>query len=440
MSLTFLSPKQNKYFYEPDHDFNILSGVTGSGKSFAANLKEYKRICSAKPRSRFIWSGKTLESLYDNVIDPIVNYIDMGCDWLDYKTIAGRPRVIVKPTMTQVIVIGANDEKAQDRIQGKSVSGWYADEVVKHPKSFIDMALSRCRYEKNGKLRVSPIVWTCNPDSPSHVIKTDYIDNKEIDVNNSYWGFYDNPLMTQDFIDKQKARYSGVFYERMIMGRWVLAEGVVYDKFDKTIHMKKDYPIDMVREYFLAVDWGYAKDHPLAILLIAHMNDGSYWIVDEIYVEQRLIDDQLKKDMKDLGWFNLPVHHVDGYINVIEKKQTIPSYCYADNADPANIQRLYDLIHVSMPGVVKDVESGIQSVQSLLKIQGNGKPRLYVLEKCINTIKEFENYRWDKKVSTNEGKNVPIQSMDHALDALRYCIHTRERGTAKLIDKDAFKS
>ena len=63
--------------YPKLEDFNILSGVTGSAKSYAANIRFYYEIITAPRNSTFIISGNTSLSLYDNVIKPLLE-IDSG--------------------------------------------------------------------------------------------------------------------------------------------------------------------------------------------------------------------------------------------------------------------------------------------------------------------------------------------------------------------------
>jgi phage terminase large subunit len=53
-------------------------------------------------------------------------------------------------------------------------------------------------------------------------------------------------------------------------------------------------------------------------------------------------------------------------------------------------------------------------VQDLLKIQGDGKPRLTVDPSCVNVINEFESYTWKPE------KDEPVKENDHAMDAVRY--------------------
>jgi hypothetical protein len=125
-----------------------------------------------------------------------------------------------------------------------------------------------------------------------------------------------------------------VFYDRFILGRWVLAEGVIYDRFRRDEHIVDSFPIGQVKEYVLGIDWGYAKDHPLAILLIA-CTDGGYYVIDEIYAEGLEINDDLKDLMTRKGWYNLPWEEKDRF-GIIKAKGNMvkPSYFYGDTARP----------------------------------------------------------------------------------------------------------
>lgn len=412
--LMMLSQRQIEVVKEPLHDFNILSGVTGSAKTFVANIVWYRQIIQAKPNSRFIQSGNTEESIYDNVTSQILE-IDSVDRALDYVGLAQKKRLIVKATNTQVICTGANTEKAQDRIQGKSVDGWYADEIVKQPKSFIDMAISRCRQNVNGKLVFSPMIWTCNPDSPSHYIKTNFINKIEdpndntIDGVNWEFGFYDNPLMTKDYVDKMMRTFSGVFYERMILGKWVLAEGIIYDKYNRREHVKDlawwGKRKERVKSYFLGIDWGYSN--PMAIVLFAEDGDGILYAIDEIYVTQISIKQELKDTMTIKGWFELGIE-----------------YAMADKSRPDSIVDFSDLTGIDTYPASHSVKNDyIMEVQKRYIAGSNGEYGIYYIgEKVPYLLKEKDNYRWKE----NSTKDEPVKEKDHGQDAEQYLIYSRK--------------
>ena len=68
------------------------------------------------------------------------------------------------------------------------------------------------------------------------------------------------------------------------------------------------------------------------------------------------------------------------------------------------------------------VLDGIQAVQNLLKVAGDGRPRLTVSPDCTATISEFESYVWKPL------KDEPVKENDHALDAIRYYLDANTRG------------
>ncbi|MDK7164463.1 hypothetical protein QP408_10885, partial [Winkia sp. UMB3105] len=77
------------------------------------------------------------------------------------------------------------------------------------------------------------------PDSPSHWLKTNYIDR--IDTLDG-WGFWhftmdDNPGLTPEYVAAKKKEFTGLWYRRFIQGEWISAEGAVYDMWDPTTHV-----------------------------------------------------------------------------------------------------------------------------------------------------------------------------------------------------------
>ena len=55
-------------------------------------------------------------------------------------------------------------------------------------------------------------------------------------------------------------------------------------------------------------------------------------------------------------------------------------------------------------------------------IQGDGRPRLMVFATCSHLIEEVAAYRWKPSRGAEDGKQAPIKTADHAMDALRYLV------------------
>ncbi len=80
---------------------------------------------------------------------------------------------------------------------------------------------------------------------------------------------------------------------------------------------------------------------------------------------------------------------------------------------PKGLKRGFKIIKAK-----NDVEDGIRLVATKLNLQ-----KIVFSTACINTIKEFASYIWDKKAAEN-GEDKPVKQYDHAMDAVRYFVYT----------------
>jgi phage terminase large subunit len=74
-----------------------------------------------------------------------------------------------------------------------------------------------------------------------------------------------------------------------------------------------------------------------------------------------------------------------------------------------------------------DVMTGIMEVQSRLKAQPDGRPRLTISKHCIHTIEEFSQYRYPEGRKDRNPDERPVKLYDHAMDALRYAAMSLRR-------------
>jgi hypothetical protein len=85
---------------------------------------------------------------------------------------------------------------------------------------------------------------------------------------------------------------------------------------------------------------------------------------------------------------------------------------------------------IAMEGAPNDWLAGVNRVKSWLKFQtqpdGSEKPKLFISDRCKNTIREFNTYRvreqTEKMADSKDPKEEPRKKDDHAMDALRYFI------------------
>jgi len=71
----------------------------------------------------------------------------------------------------------------------------------------------------------------------------------------------------------------------------------------------------------------------------------------------------------------------------------------------------------------KDIHLGIEAVQAALKVQEDGKPRLFIFRNCVNTIREMAGYKWAEGTEKKDAKDEPLKVNDHTCDCVRYGIY-----------------
>lgn len=241
-----LSKKQRDFLFNKGKRLNFLSGSVRSGKTYVSLLKWVLWVAEQPKNYEFIMCGKTITALKRNCFATIEYFIGNN---FQYSLTSKTARIFGRLCYLE----GANDERSENKIRGMTLCGAYCDEITLYPESFVSMLLSRLSLP-NAKL------WaTCNPDSPDHYIKKKYIDNKDLDIN--VWEFYltDNIFLPTEYIESVSKEYSGVFYNRFILGQWVRAEGVIYIDFAndyKKYLLPKDFNYKDITKINIGVDFG----------------------------------------------------------------------------------------------------------------------------------------------------------------------------------------
>ena len=397
MSFIDLSEKQIDFLINSTARINIADGAIRSGKTHVFNLRWLEEIVTAPP-GPFLMAGKTIRTLERNVLKSQNGLFDLLGEG-NYKYNSSTGELIIGNRI--IYCIGANDEKAENKIRGMTLVSALCDEVTLFPKSFIEQLIGRCSV-KGGHL-----FWNCNPDTPYHYIKQDYLDNQEMKPLINHWRFLmdDNPYLTTynpEYIEQAKRTFKGVFYKRNVLGEWANAEGLVYPHFDDEVHIVDTLP-EKFDKIYVGIDYGTV--HPTTFTMVGKYKDNLYVIKE--YCKSGKRNTQLVSDLMSF---------IDGYkINGIT----------VDSAAASFILELKNY-KITTKDCVKAVEDGISFVSSLL-----GDNKLYVHKSCKNLIKEFYSYSWDEKKSQTSGKDVVVKLNDDVLDSLRYCLMTfyRKKGT-----------
>lgn len=400
MAIYKYSEKQKDVIYKTVNNqlgfINILEGSVRSGKTFVANLAWVLFILNS-PHNIFLMSGESTDSLYRNVIGGMISIL--GTNRAIYQDSAkGGAQLVINYNNEKKICYCRGGSKANDegKIRGLTIGGWLADEITLHHETFVKQALSRM------SLDGAKALWTTNPDNPYHYIKSEYIDKSTKNKYN-HWHFTldDNLSLSEDYKENIKSAYSGLFYDRFIKGLWVLSDGIIYDMFDKKIHVVKTEE-RLYKQQYVSIDYG--TQNPTVFGLYGQDASSQWYKIKEYHHSGR----EQKKQKTDS-------EYADDLERFVEYKNDILIII-----DPSAASFIAELKKrgFKIKRAKNDVLEGIRNVGNALK------NRLILFNDCnIETFKEFETYIWDEKASL-KGEDKPVKENDHHMDELRYFVNT----------------
>ena len=384
----------------PKYDSIICDGAVRSGKTTVMVMSFILWAMYNFNETIFGICGKTVASAERNIIMPIHQMTDLKSEY-KLKYFRSKSLLIVSRGRLKnyFYIFGGKDESSYTLIQGITLAGIFCDEVALMPESFVNQAIARTLSVKTRRL------WfNCNPENPNHWFYKNWVENPENkNAFRLHFSMKDNPILTDEDIEKASKLYSGAFYDRYILGEWKAAEGVIYDMFDKDKHIFKssDLPAKLAGRKYIAIDYG--TTNPMVFLDILDTGKEVY-VMREYYYDSKKAgkqktDSEYGKDFDDFVGNDYPMFVI---------------------VDPSAASFKVELTNrrYRVKDADNDVLDGIRTVSSMLNLE-----LLKIHEKCVNLINEFMNYSWDAKAA-NHGDERPIKQADHALDALRYLCKT----------------
>lgn len=378
-----------------DHDGIICDGSIRAGKTVSMALSYVMWGTETFNGENLGMAGKTIGSLRRNVITPLKKMLKSR----KYKVkdhLSENMLTISKDGHTNhFYIFGGKDESSQELIQGITLAGMFFDEVALMPQSFVNQATGRCSIEG------SKYWFNCNPAGPYHWFKLEWIDNKE-DKNllHIHFTMDDNLSLSEKVKQRYYRMYSGVFFQRFILGLWVLAEGIVYDMFNKEKHVVKTVEREY-EKYYVSCDYG--TQNPMTYGLWG-LCKGIWYKTKEYHYDGRKnsrqkTDDEYLDDLKE-------------FIGDISIRGII--------VDPsaASFIALLKKNRFKVLKAKNEVIDGIRNVARLLN-----EEKIKYNDCCKETFREYASYTWDEK-ATARGEDKPNKENDHQMDGDRYFVNT----------------
>ena len=376
-----------------DFDAIICDGAVRSGKTICMSLSFILWSLYRFSDSSFALCGKTISSLRRNVVTPLLPLLKSMGFTVTEKRSANIVEIGNGKHINRFYLFGGKDESSASLIQGMTLCGVLMDEVALMPRSFVEQAMARCSV--NG----SKFWFNCNPENPNHWFYKEWI-KKRHEKNCLYLHFLmdDNPSLSPKIHERYKSLYSGAFFERFVLGKWVAVDGLVYPFFNEKEHIANILP-ECFEKHYISCDYGTVNPASFGLW---GLNNGTWYRIKEFY-----------HDSKAKGFQMTDKEYYDQLVNLAGDKRV-----EAVIVDPSAASFIECIRREGKFRVIpakNDVADGIRKVSEKLKTH-----QILIGSSCSDTIREFSMYRWDP----NSVKDTPKKEYDHAMDDIRYFVAT----------------
>lgn len=398
-----LNPKQNDFLTDVIDEnlarINILEGSVRSGKTYVSLIAWVLLVVQYPKNSNFLMVGKTITSLKRNCLVLLESLCMKGAFTFSTSrkeaTLFGR----------KIYLEGVNDSRSEQKIRGMTLQCAYCDELTLFTEDFFSMLLSRLSMPN------AMLLGTTNPDSPAHWLMKKYISRKD-ELNLKVWNFLldDNDTIPKETIADMKREYTGVFYDRFILGKWVQAEGLIYSKFanNKQNYVIDHFPINKLESVHIGIDYGSSKSKTAFIAVGFTRGYENLVVLNESTSKGVSTPEQMYERFLD-------------FYNEVKKEYGYISHCFADWGGLGQVitrgLQTYCLQN-NIPVKVHDctkyrIIERINIVSRLI-----GANRFKILSRCSETIEALSNAVWEEDKDDVRLDNGTI-NID-VLDAMEY--------------------
>ena len=425
----------------------LISGPAGTGKSRAC-LEKLHAMALLNPGMRGLICRKSATSLSSTALVTWKRFVApeaIASGDVVYYGGSSQEAACYRYKNGSAVVIGGLDKVS--KIMSAEYDAIYVQEATELTLNDWEALTTRLR---NWCVSFQQLMADCNPQSPDHWLKQRCDQGKT-----AYFESYheDNPVLfdEQGQITERGSAYiakldalTGVRYQRLRLGRWVSAEGMIYEDYSSNVHIIDDVGagtqavcpsgIPMAWPRFWSVDFGYT--HPFVLQCWAEDPDGRLYMYREIFYTRRTVDQHAAKILS-------LVRGPDG--RWLEPKPHVIT-CDHDAEGRAVLERE---LNIGTEPAHKSVLEGLDAVQVRMRLAGDGRPRIFFLRNALVerdpllveanrptcTVEEIPGYVWKNRAARKgelDEDDEPVKEMDDGCDAMRYAVAERDFGIRAL--------
>jgi PBSX family phage terminase large subunit len=379
-------------------------------------VRSSKTICSVwawmwgvirSPDKYHLILGKDQSSALGNCIENEYGLIALSGGGAQIKR-DHKNRVYVDLFGKHIDVFGGDNVSSYKAFRGRSYGSTYFDEGnLLHPNTL------REGFNRTIASKARKHYMTLNPDVPGAYIYREYLDVYEKARTPGYrwWHFTldDNPAITEERKAELKAQYTGVFYQRYILGLRVRAEGGCFPGFDRDRNIIDTEPAG-IRFVVVGVDIGKSRSATTACAL------GFFWDDARKRLCLVVLDELYYKENASTG---AVVGKIAEFIRSVRDRWTCADV-YVDSEEQLIIKDLRNLGLANIHGAIKkEINDRIRFWDLMFT-----RDRAYIMRRCKHNIEATESAVWNSKVSEREERLDDGSTDIDTLDAREYAAET----------------
>lgn len=397
-----------------DYNGIVCDGSIRSGKTVTMTVGFILWSLSEFNNTSFAICSKTVMAARRNITSNIAEWLE-GVVTVT-ENISQNKLIISDGKHTNTYYLfGGRDERSYALVQGMTLGGALLDEVALMPRSFVEQVLGRC------SIRGSKYWFNCNPEGPTHWFYLEWIKKAEKHkVLHLHFTMSDNLSLDPEIKRRYETNYTGVFYQRYILGNWVRAEGLVYPMFSKNKHVvdyygekkrKKQALINPRHMYYVSVDYGVVNpfsaglyDYDPAAQTVTRIKEFYYSGRNKASSDNDPQESTPRVDNE--AYYQMLCDLIGDY----------PIQCIV--IDPSAASMIETILKYGKWIVRRANNDVLNGIQDVTKYLNAGV--LFFDKSCRSAFEEFHLYSWDDKSSTD----AVIKENDHAMDEIRYFCRT----------------
>jgi len=361
----------------------LFSGAFGSGKTVALTTKALK-LSLDYPGNFGLLCRKTRASMTHTTIRTWREQVCPGELVAEYNKTEG----LVRLHNGSGIVFGGLDDPLK---LGSLELGWVGiDEAIESTEDDWRMLAGRLRLPNV----LHQIFAATNPGPPAHYLHRMFFAERQGEVFEA--STLENPELPEDYKERL-GEYTGVYYERYVLGKWTGLEGLVYSSFDEKVCLVKRFEIP--KEWLIYVGHDFGGANPAAMFYAQDPATGYFYAWQEYFP----------------GAGRGIYEHVQQFKEITAGRNVIKRAGGSHQEDEIRQGYTSQGWPISEPKL-RDVAAGIQRVFGLHKLN-----KLFVFDDLTNYLREKLSYIYKKRDGqiTDE---IESKARFHLMDAERYIL------------------